>query len=245
MIKWTRKMKKHAVTKPPLAVNAARLREGWPAPAGGRIRLIRPGEAAAADALLNLAGVKLDPYVRKSLDAGSLAAALMTGLDDSRPAFYTATMRGCATPRLVDGLPCLALLLVAVDASGEVVGVLSGMPSLAVVKMALGCGFTTEQALAMSLAIAKVQGLAIAEHARGQGLAAELLERAWQVYRQLGYAVLYGSFEVGRDLERFYAQQGFTVLGLGGRLSLQPLNLPFLLHAGNTERMFSRWHLPN
>ncbi|MEU0966103.1 GNAT family N-acetyltransferase [Streptomyces sp. NPDC005917] len=40
--------------------------------------------------------------------------------------------------------------------------------------------------MAMSLFIAKVHGLAVAEHARGQGIAAALLKRTWQVYEQLG-----------------------------------------------------------
>ncbi|MEU1171036.1 GNAT family N-acetyltransferase [Streptomyces microflavus] len=53
--------------------------------------------------------------------------------------------------------------------------------------------------------------LAVAEHARGQGIAATLLKRTWQVYRQLGYQLLYGSYEADRDLGAFYSRNGYTV----------------------------------
>ncbi|MFD4947093.1 GNAT family N-acetyltransferase [Streptomyces sp. NPDC058239] len=44
-------------------------------------------------------------------------------------------------------------------------------------------GYEPLRALTLGLAVAKVHGLAVAETARGQGLAAALLKRAWQVYR--------------------------------------------------------------
>lgn len=226
---------------PTVPLTAARVRQGMEVPAGGRIRLIRPGEAEAADTLLRTAGVELDSYLRHSLDEGSLASALMTGLDGSRDAFYTAAITACAKPQLVEGLPSLSLLLVAEDSAGEVVGILAGMPPATVLKMALDYGYTTEQSVALSLFIAKIQGLAVAEHARGQGLAAALLKRAWQVYQQLGFMLAYSSFDTSRDLSAFYARQGYTVHAPGERMSLERINLPFRLHSGDNEQMIARW----
>ncbi|GAA1889505.1 hypothetical protein GCM10009753_17690 [Streptantibioticus ferralitis] len=65
-----------------MPVSAARLRDGWMQPAGGaggRVRLIRPGEEHAADALMRLAGVELDPYLERAIGDGSIAHTLLTG----------------------------------------------------------------------------------------------------------------------------------------------------------------------
>lgn len=45
--------------------------------------------------------------------------------------------------------------------------------------MAMKNGFGPDNALALSLFVGKVHGLAVVEHARGQGIADTLLERAW------------------------------------------------------------------
>jgi GNAT superfamily N-acetyltransferase len=227
--------------QPTAPLTAARGRLGWAAPAGGRIRLIRPGEADAADTLLHTAGVELGPYLRRSLTKGSLASVLMAGLDGSRQAFRTAAMTDCAKSTPAEALPSLSLALVTENENGEVVGVLTAMPSATLINMALDYGHTREQSVATSLVIAKIQGLAVAEHARGQGRAAALLKRTWQVYQQLGFQVVYGSFGTERALENFYVRQGYSVHAPGERLALERVNLPFHLHAEDDERMFSRW----
>ncbi|MEK8175031.1 GNAT family N-acetyltransferase [Streptomyces sp. M19] len=93
----------------------------------------------------------------------------------------------------------------------------------------------------LGVAVAKVHGLAVAEQARGQGLAAALLKRAWQVHHQLGYFLLYGSYEAERDLGAFYARCGYTVLDPGEGFSLEPIGVPFGIHAGPNECVFTRW----
>lgn len=65
-------------------------------------------------------------------------------------------------------------------------------------------GLSPDKAITLSLFIAKVHGLAVAEHTRGQGIATTLLKRTWQVYEQLGYLLLYGSYEADRDLSALY-----------------------------------------
>ncbi|MGH3803487.1 MAG: GNAT family N-acetyltransferase, partial [Pseudonocardiaceae bacterium] len=207
---------------PPLT--AARVRQGWETPGGGRIRPIRAGEEDDADALLRTAGVELDPYLRHSITDGTLASALLSGLDTSREAYYTAALMACAKPKLAQGLPSLSLILVAENSTGGLAGVVAGMPPVSVLNMALDHGYTTEQSIAMSLAIAKIQGLAVAEHARGQGLATALLKRAWQTYHQLGFLLAYSSFETDRDLGGFYTRQGYTVHAPGEHLSLERLS---------------------
>ncbi|GHG63018.1 GNAT family N-acetyltransferase [Streptomyces griseocarneus] len=107
--------------------------------------------------------------------------------------------------------------------------------------MAMNSGYGTEKAMALSMFIAKVHGLAVAEHARGQGIAAALLKRAWQVHQQLGYYLLYGSYETDRDLATFHSRCGYTVHAPGEAFSLDRVALPFMLGAGDDQCMFTRW----
>ncbi|WP_202468592.1 hypothetical protein [Streptomyces sp. SID2888] len=68
-------------------------------------------------------------------------------------------------------------------------GVLSATAPEPSSDMALKSGYDPERAMVMSLFIAKVHGLTVAERARDQGFAAALLKRTWQVYEQLGYVL--------------------------------------------------------
>ncbi len=95
--------------------------------------------------------------------------------------------------------------------------------------------------MALSLFIAKVHGLAVAEHVRGQGIAATLLKRTWQVYQQLGYLLLHGSYEADRDLGAFYSRSGYTVHAPGESFPLDRVALPLGLGAGDDQCMFTRW----
>ncbi|MFF3159484.1 GNAT family N-acetyltransferase [Streptomyces sp. NPDC057910] len=227
--------------KKPVPVNAARLRDGWVQPAGGRVRLIRPGEEHAADALMRLAGVELDPYLERAIGDGSIAHTLLTGLDHNRDAYYETALKACMRPQLIEGMPSMSLVLVAEDEAGDVVGVLAGMPAATMLKEASNSGYKPEQLVTLSLVIAKLQALAVAEHTRGQGLAGALLKRAWQIYQQLGFFLAYGQFDVGSGLEAFYGTHGFAVHTPGERLSLERINLPMAINAGPGEQLFSRW----
>ncbi|GLW47613.1 hypothetical protein Stsp02_32750 [Streptomyces sp. NBRC 14336] len=107
-----------------------------------------------------------------------------------------------------EALTTVSMTLVATDETDRTIGVLSATAPGTLIDMAMNNGFTAEKAMALSLFVAKIHGLAVAEQARGQGIAAALLKRTWQVHQQLGYRLLYGSYETDRDLAAFYTRAG-------------------------------------
>lgn len=222
-------------------VTASRLRDGWAHPAG-RVRLIRPGEERAASALMGLADVDLEPLLAQAIGDGSSSQALPVGLDHNRTEYLRAAVTACMREHLAEGLSSMSLVLVAATAADEVVGVLTGTPPLATLETAAeALGYTPVQLVGLSLAIAKIQVVAVAEPARGRGLAGEMLKRAWQVYSQLEFSLAYGQFDVGSGLESFYDVRGFTIHASGERLSLERINLPMAINADGGEQLFSRW----
>ncbi|MDP9607853.1 MULTISPECIES: hypothetical protein [Streptomyces] len=110
--------------------------------------------------------------------------------------------------------------------------------------MAVKHGYEPPSALAMGVAVAKVHGLAVAETARWQGLAAVLLKRARQVHDQLGYLLMYGSYETERNPATFYTGWRYTVLDAGQGVSLQRIGIPFGVHADPHECVFTSWRSP-
>lgn len=191
---------------------------------------------------MRLAGVELDPHLAQAIRDGSSAEALLVGLDRSQAAYRRAALIACARENLAEGLPSMSLVLVATTPAGDVVGVLAGMPSTATLQTAAAeFGLTPVQLVALSLTIAKIQAVAVAEYARHQGLAGALLKRAWQIYSQLEFALAYGQFDVGSGLEALYATHGFTIHAPGERLSLERINLPMAINADAGEQLFSRW----
>jgi len=230
---------KKAVQAPP--VSGDRLRTGWPGPADTRIHLARPRDAAAADALMATAGEEMGfmPVLRAAIEDGSASSAVLAGLSGTN-AYREAGAQAFATLPYDRAAPAVCLTLVATDEHDTVVGVLSGTAPGTIIATAADNGYTPAQARALSLFIAKIHGLAVAEHARGQGVAGTLLKRAWQVYRQLGYFLVYGSYEADRDLSAFYTRRGWTVHARGEPFSLERLSLPFRLGAGDDECLFNR-----
>ncbi|MDR3082509.1 MAG: hypothetical protein LBV60_16560 [Streptomyces sp.] len=67
--------------------------------------------------------------------------------------------------------------------------------------MAMNSGYPADKALTLSQFVAKIHGLA---------LAATLLKQTWQVHQQLGYFLLYGSYEADRNLAAFCTRAGYT-----------------------------------
>ncbi|MBT2369379.1 GNAT family N-acetyltransferase [Streptomyces sp. ISL-10] len=91
----------------------------------------------------------------------------------------------------------------------------------------------------------KIRGLAVDETARGQGWGSALLRRAMQVYDQLGFVTLYGSFDVGSPhLEDFYRSHGFDVLGVGAKIEMHHLGPAVQTGSDDSERMFVRHRDP-
>jgi len=227
----------------PVPLSADRLREGRQGPADTTIRLARPTDAKGADALLNMSGdgVRIIPVVRDAIEDGTAASALLAGLDGGTKAFHTAAAHAFTSFGSGEAMTRLCLTLVAADEQDQTVGALSVTAPATVIDLAEQHGYSHQKALALSLFIAKVHALAVAEHARGQGIAGALLKRAWQVYQQLEYFLLYGSYEADRDLGAFYTRHGYTVHAPGESLALDRVTLPFRLSAGDDQCLFTRW----
>ncbi|WP_424863891.1 GNAT family N-acetyltransferase [Streptomyces sp. MMS24-I29] len=132
----------------------------------------------------------------------------------------------------------------ATDGQDRPIGALSVTAPGTVIEQALDHGYSDVRALTLSVAIGKVHGLAVAEEARGRGIASFLLKRAWQVYDQLDYFLLYGSFETDRDLGACYKGCGYAVHAPGEGFLLERINLPFGIHAGPDQCVFTRWRSP-
>lgn len=226
-------------------LSADRLRTGWEGPAGTRIRLARQKDVEEIAALLDLVGddVRLEPDLRAAIEDRSIAAAIRTGLD-AASAPHVAVRHSFTARPVEEAAVSVCLPLVAIDEENRVVGVLSVTAPGTIIETAAQHGWPIPEAMALSLTVAKAHGLAVTEDARGRGIGSALLDRAWQIYQQLGYALLYGSFEASRDLESFYTRCGFTVHAPGEPLVLSPIGLGFGFRPGDTHRMITRWR-PN
>jgi hypothetical protein len=93
------------IARKPVAASmtAKGLRAGYAGPAGGRIRLIRPGEEHVADALLRTAGVDWDSPMTPYLLDGTLSGCLLTGLDAPRDDYYAAVLAAFTGDLLMHG----------------------------------------------------------------------------------------------------------------------------------------------
>lgn len=224
-----------------IPLSADRLRAGWPGPAGTRIRRARAQDTEAADTLLEAAGVRLIPALRSAIEDGSEGAALLDGLDGTRETFQKSFALHTAGHTGAESMSSTSLTLVATDSQDQPVGALSVTAPATVIGKAMDSGYPGDRALALSLFIAKIHGLAVADDARGQGVAGALMKRAWQVYHQLDYFLLYGSYETHRDLGAFYTQCGYTVHAPGEAISLDCIALPFSVGVEDSECIFTRW----
>ncbi|MGP2436327.1 GNAT family N-acetyltransferase [Streptomyces sp. JW3] len=236
------KTTKKARQAPPLS--ADRVRTGWQGPAGTRIRLARGQDVEAANALMATTGdgVRIIPVLATAIEDGSASSAMLAGLGAAGTnAYHDAAARTFTDRPMGEALTTVSLTLVAADEQERTVGVLSATAPGTLIDMAMNNGFTAEKAMALSLFVAKIHGLAVAGHARGQGVAAALLKRAWQVHQQLGCMLLYGSYEADRDLAAFYTRAGYTVHAPGETFPLDRIALPFRLGAGDDQCVFTRW----
>jgi GNAT superfamily N-acetyltransferase len=198
----------------------------------------------AVDALLDTAGARLIPALRSSIAQGTAGAALLDGLDGTTSTFFQDFARRTAGHSMADSMASVSLTLVATDGQDRPIGALSVTAPGTIIERALEYGYSNVRALTLSVAIGKVHGLAVAEDARGRGIASLLLKRAWQVYDQLDYFLLYGSFETDRELGAFYKNCGYTVHAPGEGFLLERIDLPFGIHAGPDQCVFTRWRPP-
>ncbi|GHH57472.1 GNAT family N-acetyltransferase [Streptomyces candidus] len=229
--------------KPRQAVplSADRLHDGWPGPDGTRIRQARAKDTEVANMLLEAAGVRLVPALQTAIEDGTEGAALLDGLAGTRKTLQQSFAHKTAGHTGAESMSSTSLTLIAADDQDRPVGVLSVTAPATVIGKAVDAGYPGDRALALSLFIAKIHGLAVAEEARGQGIASVLMKRAWQVYHQLDYFLLYGSYETHRDLGAFYSRCGYAVHAPGEPVSLDRIALPFSVGVEESERIFARW----
>jgi GNAT superfamily N-acetyltransferase len=236
--------KKPRQTPPP---SADRVRTGWQGPAGTRIRLARGQDVEAANALMATTGdgVRIIPVLAAAIEDGTASSAMLAGLGGGMNAYHDAAAHTFTDRPMNEALTTVSLTLVATDETDRTIGVLSATAPGTLIDMAVNNGFTTQKAMALSLFVAKVHGLAVAEHVRGQGIAATLLKRTWQIHQQLGYRLLYGSYEADRDLAAFYTRCGWNPHAPGETIPLDRIALPFRLGAGDDQCVFTRWRPRN
>jgi GNAT superfamily N-acetyltransferase len=225
----------------PVPLTADRVRTGWHGPADTRIRLTRGEDCDVVDTLLATAGVRLIPALRSAVEDGTAGASLLVGLGGNTKTFHRAAAGQIAGHTMAEAMSSVSLTLTAADGRDQPVGALSVTAPGTIIEKAMKQGYDQIQALTLALGLAKVHGLAVSEAARGQGIAAALLKRAWQVYEQLGYFLLYGSYEAERNLGGFYSRCGYTTFSPGEGFSLERIGMPFGIHSGPGECSFARW----
>ncbi|MEV0982369.1 GNAT family N-acetyltransferase [Streptomyces sp. NPDC049915] len=187
-------------------------------------------------------GVRIIPVLAAAIEDGSAASAMLAGLGGGGSnAYHDAAAHTFTDRPMHQALTTVSLTLGTADGQDRIVGVLSATAPGTLIDMAMSNGFTAEQAMALGPFVAKIHGLAVAEHVRGQGIAAALLKRTWQVHQQLGYMLLYGSYRADRDLAAFYNRCGYTVHAPGETFPLDRIALPFRLGAGDDQCVFTRW----
>jgi GNAT superfamily N-acetyltransferase len=234
--------KKKPVRVPP--VTADRLVRGWSGPAGTRIRLARPGDTAAVADLLALADMPLDPHVAAVVEADTVASTVRLGLQRGPQEMLRPVAEAGAAGRPEEAMHGPVTVLVAEDRDGRLAGVCQVVPPGNVMAEAAAVGVPLPLALLGAARVAKVQALAVAETARGQGLGGTLLRRVVRTFQQLDYFLVYGQFPAGSGLDAFYARHGFTVLPAGDGIDLARISIPVVIRHEPGERLFARWRTP-
>lgn len=221
-------------------ISAGRLSEGWSGPGGTLLRLARPGEADAVAALAETTGGPLDEWMHGAIENGTGGAALLAGLRTGPRGLEYPVARFAASG---DPTPMteLSLALVA-ERADRLVGALYALPPGAFIAACLEQGLPMPHSAAVALAAIKVKALAVEPQARGQGIATALLTACTQLYQQLGYLLLYGSFATGSGLAAFYRARGFQVLKVGENIPVDVIvGRPASITTEPTERFFLRW----
>jgi ribosomal protein S18 acetylase RimI-like enzyme len=224
------------------------LTQGWDGPGHYRIRLARPGDAAAVSELLALADVAAEDTLLEGIDTGQLGAGLAKAIEFGSKALLNDMDRlafGDHGPRPL--LIAQAALLVAVDRDGTLVGALSMLPPGNLLAQYSAAGMPYPHILSAMLSIAKISAIGVAPAARGRGLGEALLTCGVRLYAHAGYYLVYGSFRKRDQLAGFYTARGFQVLGRGEGIDLQPLlGTPTAMgvRPGPGERLFLRWTEP-
>ncbi|MEU8706308.1 hypothetical protein [Streptomyces sp. NPDC048565] len=138
----------------------------------------------------------------------------------------------------------VSLTLVAANGQDRQIGALSVTAPGTIIERAMDHGYSNVQALTLSVAIGKVHGLAVAEEAPRPGhrqLPAEAGLAGLPSARLLpAVRVLRDRPEPGLLLQGVWVH----VHALGEGFLLERINLPFGIHAGPDQRVFTRWRPP-
>lgn len=221
---------------------AARLSTGWVGPNKTRIRIARTEETAAVNALMERAGVRLIPAVRTAIEDGTAATGIRSALERASERAWRESAAHAFTTN-PSALSSLSLPLAAIDDREQVIGAALVTPPVSLMERLVDIRSTQGLAHAVLLAatVAKIHGLAVTNSAEGRGIGTSLLSSVRKVYKALGIKILYGAFEVDRDLGAFYAKCGYTVHPKGEGVSLGPI-FPARVNISplNNEVLFSR-----
>ena len=223
-------------------LDAADLSRGLPLPGGILLRIARGGDAAAASRLLAMAGLDLPPYLTEAIESQAIGSTLMRALESGNEEILTAlaTAVHSGDPNLA--MPGLTALLMAEDADHRPCGALLALPPAAVMAQLASAGVPIQLALVGTASVVKINGIAVDEASRRQGIGAALLGTCLQLYFQLDYLLAYGQIREGSGLEGYYRGLGFDVLAPGVGISLsERLTLPIGLTPEYGERFFLRW----
>jgi GNAT superfamily N-acetyltransferase len=229
-----------------------KLTEGWAGPSRIRVRQATPADLPAIAELAPLAGVQLDDPLTEAVRDGSSGTGLRTGIRQGQPGFQRHMAIEFATGGVVSAYLHASLALVADHRDQGVVGTLLAHPPGNLITELVRSGRISlseqsgqQMTMLASVAVTKIKAIAVAEHARGQGVGAALLKRCKQIYFHCGYMLLYGQMPPTPGLDAFYRRSGFEIQQPG-----EPIDLWIVLgiHAnavpGADERIFHRWQLP-
>lgn len=232
------------------------LTEGWSPLPQVRIRQARSEDLDAVVALSRLAGVDIEVELLDAVRAGIAGTELCAGLRDGSKDGFLRAMAGRFAQYQGSEQRYLfahtALVLVAENDSQVVIGALVAYPPVNVVGQLLEynqhVGGGDQQAMQILMmgvsAICRVKSLAVAPQSRGQGVGAALLGYCHQVYKHLGYKIVYGQVPNVAGLDDFYRRQGFDVLEVG--VGFDPwviVGIHADIRPNPQERIFI-WHRP-
>lgn len=223
-------------------LDAADLARGLPVPGGILLRLARAGDAAEASRLLAMAGLDLPSYLTEAIENQVIGSTLMRALESGNEEILTglATAAHNGDPNLA--MPGLTALLVAEDADHRACGALLALPPAGVMAQVASAGVPVELALVGAAAVVKINGMAVDEASRRQGIGTALIGTCLHLYFQLDYLLAYGQTREGSGLEGYYRGLGFDVLAPAEGISLSDrLTLPIGLMPEPGERFFLRW----
>jgi GNAT superfamily N-acetyltransferase len=223
-------------------ITASALLRGLPAPNRCRIRLAQAADVPAAARLLTFAEPTLDEEAELLGRSPWMAKGLLSGLNNASDGVLRHTMQALREDGTRGAFLSMSILLVAVDDNQQIQASLLALPPARVLHDALDKGVDILNVLVAAQAIVKLKGVAVSPAARGSGIGSAMIRRCVQLYRQLGWHVVYGQFDAAGGLDSYYSARGFEVLDRGQALNLEPLlGFPLGIYTRPQERLFVRW----